>query len=125
MPDSRSGSIELVVVEDGGQGIESAKAAVEALRSSGVLAKVVYVPLSKSGRCMAGNKALEAATGQLCCFLDDDDLFYADHLEVLVEEWSGFRGDVGQASHFQADLKIRDAGEDQIDAHKCADYPQA
>jgi GT2 family glycosyltransferase len=81
------GPIELVVVEDGGQGIESAKAAVDALRSSGVLAKVVYVPLPKSGRCMAGNKALEAATGQLCCFLDDDDLFYADHLEVLVEEW--------------------------------------
>ena len=81
------GPIELVVVEDGGQGIESAKAAVEALRSSGVLAKVVYVPLPKSGRCVAGNKALEAATGQLCCFLDDDDLFYADHLEVLVEEW--------------------------------------
>jgi len=81
------GPIELVVVEDGGQGIESAKAAVEALRSSGVLTKVVYVPLPKSGRCVAGNKALEAATGQLCCFLDDDDLFYADHLEVLVEEW--------------------------------------
>jgi GT2 family glycosyltransferase len=81
------GPIELVVVEDGGQGLESAKAAVDALRSSGVLAKVVYVPLPKSGRCLAGNKALEVSTGQLCCFLDDDDLFYADHLEVLVSEW--------------------------------------
>jgi GT2 family glycosyltransferase len=81
------GPIELVVVEDGGQGVESAKAAIEALRSSGALAKIVYVPLPKSGRCVAGNKALEAATGQLCCFLDDDDLFYADHLEVLVSEW--------------------------------------
>jgi len=81
------GPIELVVVEDGGQGVESAKAAIDALRSSGVLAKVVYVPLAKSGRCVAGNKALQAATGQLCCFLDDDDLFYADHLEVLVSEW--------------------------------------
>jgi GT2 family glycosyltransferase len=81
------GPIELVVVEDGGQGIESAKAALDTLRSSGVLAKVVYVPLPKSGRCIAGNKALEVATGQLCCFLDDDDLFYADHLEVLVGEW--------------------------------------
>jgi hypothetical protein len=30
---------------------------------------------------------LAAATGQLCCFLDDDDLFYADHLEVLVNAW--------------------------------------
>jgi len=81
------GPIELVVVEDGGLGVESAKAALDDLRISGVLAKVVYLPLPKSGRCVAGNKALEAATGQLCCFLDDDDLFYADHLEVLVEEW--------------------------------------
>ena len=81
------GPIELVVVEDGGHGIESAKSAVDALRSSGLLTKVVYLPLPKSGRCLAGNKALEVATGQLCCFLDDDDLFYADHLEVLVSEW--------------------------------------
>ena len=81
------GPIELVLVEDGGLGIESAKPQIDALRASGVLTKVIYVPLPKSGRCVAGNKALEVATGQLCCFLDDDDLFYADHLEVLVNEW--------------------------------------
>ena len=81
------GPIELVLVEDGGLGIESAKSQIDELRASGVLAKVIYVPLPKSGRCVAGNKALEVATGQLCCFLDDDDLFYADHLEVLVNEW--------------------------------------
>ena len=81
------GPIELVLVEDGGLGIESAKAQIDELNASGVLAKVIYVPLPKSGRCVAGNKALEVATGQLCCFLDDDDLFYADHLEVLVGEW--------------------------------------
>ena len=81
------GPIELVVVEDGGQGVESARDALAALRKRGILLKVLYVPLPKSGRCLAGNKALEAATGDLCCFLDDDDLFYADHLEVLVAEW--------------------------------------
>jgi GT2 family glycosyltransferase len=81
------GPIELVVVEDGGQGVESAKDALASLRKRGILLKVLYVPLPKSGRCLAGNKALEAATGDLCCFLDDDDLFYADHLEVLVAEW--------------------------------------
>ncbi len=81
------GPIELVVVEDGGQGLETARNALDALRRRGILAKVTYLPLAKSGRCLAGNKALEAATGQLCCFLDDDDLFYADHLEVLVAEW--------------------------------------
>jgi glycosyltransferase involved in cell wall biosynthesis len=83
----QKGPIELVLVEDGGLGIESAKAQTDELRAIGVLAKVIYVPLPKSGRCVAGNKALEVATGQLCCFLDDDDLFYADHLEVLVNEW--------------------------------------
>jgi len=79
--------IELVVVEDGGQDVQSAKPHIEALEKSGVIQKIVYRPLAKVGRCEAGNQALAAATGQLCCFLDDDDLFYADHLEVLVNAW--------------------------------------
>ena len=79
--------IELVVVEDGGQDIQSAKPQIEALQQSGRIHSVIYLPLPKVGRCEAGNRALEKATGQLCCFLDDDDLFYADHLEVLVHAW--------------------------------------
>ena len=38
------------------------------------------------GRCRAGNVALARATGDYLNFLDDDDLFYADHLETLVKE---------------------------------------
>ena len=79
--------IELVVVEDGGQDVQSAKPHIDSLEKSGVIQKIVYRPLAKVGRCEAGNQALAAATGQLCCFLDDDDLFYADHLEVLVNAW--------------------------------------
>ena len=79
--------IELVVVEDGGQDVQSAKPHIDALQKSGVIQKIVYRPLAKVGRCEAGNQALAAATGQLCCFLDDDDLLYADHLEVLVNAW--------------------------------------
>ncbi|TAG48262.1 MAG: glycosyltransferase [Betaproteobacteria bacterium] len=37
------------------------------------------------GRSAAGNLALEQATGAWLCFLDDDDLFFADHLEVLLQ----------------------------------------
>lgn len=77
--------IHLVVVEDGGQ---TAQAQMNAISASGRFNEVTYQPLPKSGRCLAGNAALAAAKGDLVCFLDDDDLFYADHLEVLVNAWS-------------------------------------
>ncbi len=37
------------------------------------------------GRSAAGNKAMTIATGKYLNFLDDDDLFFADHVEVLVK----------------------------------------
>jgi glycosyltransferase involved in cell wall biosynthesis len=58
------------------------------VQASARFSEVTYQPLPKSGRCLAGNAALAAAKGELICFLDDDDLFYADHLEVLVNAWS-------------------------------------
>lgn len=76
--------IQLVVVEDGGN---TAKSLMDEIRASKAFADVCYLPLPKTGRCGAGNAALQAARGQLLCFLDDDDLFYADHLEVLVGAW--------------------------------------
>ena len=36
------------------------------------------------GRAANGNRGLAAARGALCNFLDDDDFFYPDHLELLV-----------------------------------------
>lgn len=77
--------IHLVVVEDGGQ---TAEQQVAQVRETGRFQEVTYLPLPKSGRCQAGNAALQAAKGDLLCFLDDDDLFYADHLEVLVTAWA-------------------------------------
>lgn len=40
----------------------------------------------KKGRCHAANIALEMARGEFLNFLDDDDLFYGDHLETLILE---------------------------------------
>jgi glycosyltransferase involved in cell wall biosynthesis len=37
------------------------------------------------GRARAGNRALAEAKGEWLNFLDDDDVFFADHVEVLVE----------------------------------------
>jgi glycosyltransferase involved in cell wall biosynthesis len=78
-------AVHLVVVEDGGN---SAQAQLDAVKATSRFKDVSYLPLPKSGRCLAGNAALAAAKGELVCFLDDDDLFYADHLEVLVNAWS-------------------------------------
>lgn len=38
------------------------------------------------GRSRAGNLGLEAAAGEYLCFLDDDDLLYPEHLELLVAQ---------------------------------------
>jgi GT2 family glycosyltransferase len=73
--------IHLVVVEDGG---DTAANILQEISEKNILEKVSYLPLPKGGRCVAGNAALAAAQGELVCFLDDDDLFYADHIEVLV-----------------------------------------
>jgi len=77
-------AIELVIVEDGG---DTAAGLAESLRGNGRFVAVVYRPLDKMGRCRAGNAALANAGGKLLCFLDDDDLLFADHLEVLVAAW--------------------------------------
>lgn len=74
--------IELVIVEDGS---DTALPQVMQARQTGRFRAVQYRALPKVGRCHAGNAALEISTGELLCFLDDDDLLYADHAEVLVQ----------------------------------------
>jgi glycosyltransferase involved in cell wall biosynthesis len=75
-------NIELVVVEDG---TEDAKSFIEGIRSDNIKT-VKYISMPKAGRCAGGNVGLQNATGKYIVFLDDDDLFFADHLEILVSE---------------------------------------
>lgn len=73
--------IELIVVEDGG---DTQKALVE--RMSAIAPEHIQIHFlanPKLGRSAAGNRALSQATGQFMMFLDDDDLLFADHLEIL------------------------------------------
>ena len=73
-------SIEVVVIEDGPA---RSRAVVE--RFSGKL-DIRYRPTeSKVGRARAGNLALAEARGEWLNFLDDDDLLFADHVEVLLD----------------------------------------
>lgn len=72
-------NIEIVVVEDG-QAVSE-----QMLRSEFSDLNIVYQATGeKVGRSKAGNLAMELAHGKYLNFLDDDDLFFADHVEVLV-----------------------------------------
>lgn len=73
-------NIEAVVVEDGSdQGDAICAEFGDKLR----LQYHRIVP--GAGRSVAGNLALAKAQGEWLCFLDDDDQFFADHVEVLVD----------------------------------------
>ncbi len=73
--------IEIVVAEDGpdisGQMIKE---------EFSDLNIVYFATGEKAGRSRTGNLAMEKATGRYLNFLDDDDLFFADHIEVLVSQ---------------------------------------
>jgi len=74
-------NIEVIVVEDGPD-ISRSMIVTEFADLN-----IVYQATGESvGRCEVGNIALATATGSYFNFLDDDDLFYSDHVEVLVDQ---------------------------------------
>ncbi|CAM4441671.1 MAG: hypothetical protein LEGION0398_MBIBDBAK_00587 [Legionellaceae bacterium] len=72
-------NIEIILIEDGS---DINKAYVEILKQQGY--RISYESIQKSGRCVAGNRGLALAQGEYIGFLDDDDLLFADHIEILV-----------------------------------------
>ena len=101
-------SIEHIVVEDGG---ESMRGLVENL--SGVTGKQVrFIGLEKVGRSAAGNTGLKTATGKWCLFLDDDDLLFADHVEVLAD---ALQRDENAAAAYSLSWEVLTSG--TVDGH--------
>ena len=72
-------NVEVVVVEDGP---DTSRAAAESF--AGHIPVRYQATGERVGRARAGNLALQAARGEWMNFLDDDDLLFADHVEVLV-----------------------------------------
>lgn len=73
-------NIEIVVVEDGENKSE------EMIKKEFSDLNVLYKATGeKQGRCRVGNLGMELAHGKYLNFLDDDDLFFADHVETLVQ----------------------------------------
>ena len=74
-------NLEVVVVEDGPE------VSKDMIMEEFPDLNVVYEATGeKAGRSRAGNRAMELANGRYLNFLDDDDVFYADHVEVLAGE---------------------------------------
>ena len=72
--------LEIVVVEDGGE--ESRTLAADFATASG--RRLNYLSVPRQGRSRAGNVGLAAASGELLGFLDDDDQFLPEHVELLA-----------------------------------------
>ncbi len=74
-------NIELIVIEDGTRSVAEF---VESIHNENIT-NIIYKSIKKAGRCHAGNEGLSVTNGEYLIFLDDDDLFFADHIEVLVQ----------------------------------------
>ena len=72
-------NIEIIIVEDGST---IAKDLISTFNTD----IIKYYPIEKSGRCAAGNIGLMHSSGEYLNFLDEDDLLFADHAEVLSSE---------------------------------------
>jgi GT2 family glycosyltransferase/LmbE family N-acetylglucosaminyl deacetylase len=73
-------NIEHIVVEDGGETMRNIVTEID--KVTGKSSR--FLNLDKLGRSATGNAGLSAAKGRWCLFLDDDDLLFSDHIEVLV-----------------------------------------
>jgi len=71
--------IEVVLVNDGGCDLNA-----EELKNMLSDMPLNYIKLEKNmGRAHAGNMGIENAKGEYIGFLDDDDIYYPDHVETL------------------------------------------
>jgi len=97
-------NLEVIVVEDGPATLGDFLSEFRDL-------DIVYHPLGENrGRCHAGNEAMNRASGEYLVFLDEDDEFYADHIEQLVAAALTSGTEVAYATAFEVPTEWDSAG---------------
>lgn len=95
-------NIEVIVVEDG------RPSADQMIREEFSDMNIIYKATAKKlGRSAAGNLAMSMAQGRYLNFLDDDDLFFADHVEVLVYTLLDTGARAAYAYAFQTPITVK------------------
>lgn len=107
-------NLEVVVVEDGEP---ASRPVVDEFR--GRLDVRYEATGERAGRARAGNRALALATGEWLNFLDDDDVLFADHVEVLAGAAlaAGTKGAYGLAWETRTLVRDRDAADYEETLH--------
>jgi glycosyltransferase involved in cell wall biosynthesis len=73
-------AFEIIVINDAGADVE------KIVRSLGNESKIRYLKHnSNKGLAATRNTGIRAARGKYIAYLDDDDIFYENHLEILVD----------------------------------------
>lgn len=93
--------IEVVVVEDGENVSENM------IKSEFSDLNIQYKATGKKvGRSAAGNIGMTIASGKYLNFLDDDDLFYPDHVQTLVYELETNNLDIVYSTAFETAIEV-------------------
>lgn len=95
---------EVIVVNDGE---EDVSAVVQEFCDSMPLS-LLRTPRPRSGPSCARNTGIRAARGAYLCYLDDDDFYYEEHLELHLEAAQSFGRKVNYSDGIRARQKLRD-----------------
>lgn len=81
-------NLEIIVVDDNNEGSSERSETELALNDYLEEKKIRYVKMDKNGGgALARNKGAEVSTGKLICFLDDDDEFLPNKVELQVNKY--------------------------------------